>query len=164
MVAAGGQKILASDAEINRPSVTLIQTVTQSPANTTPTAITFTSEIIDSNGWHSNVSNTSRVVPSIAGWYMCWGQVAWTANTTGDRNAKFRKNGAALDGAPYGSAAALNGAAYLHGTSFAMAVIFCNGTTDYIELWGAQNSGGALSTVYVATDISSMMTVFYMHS
>lgn len=164
MAVLSGQKALAEDPEINRPSVSLVQISGQSIANTTNTAITFTGEIVDTHGWHSTSVNTTRVTPTVAGYYLCIGQVAWTANTTGDRSCKFRKNGSALDGAPYGSAAALNGAAFLHGTVSAMAVIQCNGATDYIELWATQNSGGALSTVYVSTDVSSVMTIFYMHS
>lgn len=164
MAVLAGDLADASVPEVNRPTLAAYQTVTQSINNTTATAITMTSEVIDSENGHSNVSNTSRYTPTKAGYYLCIGQVAWGLNTTGDRTAQFRKNGATLDGAPYGSEPALNGAAFLFGGSYAMAVIFCNGTTDYIELWGNQNSGAALSTAYSAGGTSSFMSIFYMHS
>jgi hypothetical protein len=158
-----GSKLVASDPEFQRPSFAAYQVTTQSVTNTVATAITMTAEVLDTINGHSNSSLTSRYTPSVPGYYMCIGQVAWALSTAGDRNAQFRKNGATLDGAPYGSEPALNGAAFIFGGSYAMAVILCNGTTDYIELFGNQNSGGALNTAYSAGGTSSFMSIWWMH-
>lgn len=163
MVALGGARIFASDPENARPSVALYATTTQNVNNLTNTEMLLNSETLDTHNWHSTVSNTARITPTIPGYYDCVGMVAWGLNTTGDRNAQFRKNGAQLDGAPYGPAAALNGASFLFGGAWAFAVIFCNGTTDYISLWGNQNSGGVLSTAYSAGGTSTWCRVTFLH-
>lgn len=152
-----GHKLAAS--ELNNPYFHGIQVVTQTLTTATPTAITFTSEIVDTHNWHSTSSNTSRYTPQIAGYYQCIGFVSFAADTTGDRVAAFRKNGSRLDGANYGSMPALNGAVYAAGSCWAAATILCNGTTDYIELWGEHNKGSNLATAYAATLNASFMII-----
>lgn len=163
MVALGGARIFASDPELSRPSVVLYSTSTQNVANLTNTEMTFNAEVLDSHNWHSTVSNTARITPTIPGYYDCLGMIAWAANVTGDRNAQFRKNGATLDGAPYGPVPALNGTVFLFHGGWAVGTIFCNGTTDYISLWGNQNSGGTLSTAYNSGGVSTYCRVTFLH-
>ena len=143
---------------MNRPYFHGWQSTVQSIPNLTPTAITYTNEELDNISGHSNSTNTSRFTPSIAGRYLCLGQTIFAANVMGDRTATFRKNGATLDSAPYTGEPALNGAVFLPGFSgIAIATISCNGTTDYIEMWANQNSGGALNTFATAGAVNSWM-------
>jgi len=146
--------LTAANAKVGRPYLHAYQSSTQSIANTTDTAITMGAEILDTISGHSTVSNTSRYTPNVAGYYRCIGNVAWAGSTAGDRAAQFRLNGsAAATNAPYAPMPALNGAAFLGGSSgLAVATFQMNGTTDYIELWGSQNSGGSLSTNVTGTN------------
>ncbi len=151
---AAGRRLTAAQLNL-KPYFHVYQIVVQSLADATDAAITFTAEIVDTMGAHSNSVQTTRVTPTVAGFYGLKGRVMFDVNINGDRGAHFRKNGNKLDGANYGSAPALNGAGFLYGSCTCEATIFCNGTTDYIELWGAQNRGGALNTAYNANGASS---------
>lgn len=133
------------------------QTAVQALANATWVAITFTGEVVDTISGHSVSSNTSRYTPTTAGYYKCVGQVTTAVSTAGDRVAQFRKNGSVVtsgsDGdAPYSGVPSMKGTGLSFGMAFAWATIKCNGSTDYIELYGQQNSGGSLNT---ASDTNS---------
>lgn len=131
------------------------QTVAQSISTGTYTAITFTTEDIDIGAIHSTSSNTSRVTPNIAGWYECHGQVGFTSgSSTYRRGALFMKNGSIVQGTfvPI-SAGDDTGELGAHTCAF----IQCNGSTDYIELGGWQDSGGSINTA--TGDASSRIIV-----
>ncbi|MDN5750256.1 MAG: hypothetical protein L0H64_17390 [Pseudonocardia sp.] len=147
MAYTAGQKLRASD--LNVPILHMYQTATQSLTNVLWTPITMNAEFRDSLGGHSTGVNPSRYTPNRAGYYQLFGQVAFDVNAAGDRGAQFRKNGTQIDQAAYGVYRAPSTPAFF-GASTCSAIIQCNGTTDYIELWGIQNSGGALSTAYVS--------------
>lgn len=152
---------------MTRPYVHLYQssTGTQSVANTTPTAINFDAEVIDNpsgTGFHSTVSNISRVIPTVAGRYFVWGNVCFPAAGTGSFNAQIRKNGAVILGsAPYQDKQ-LYTSGFVALSAQCHATVFCNGTTDYFELFTNQNSGGSLTTFSNATDQHSNLIAFYL--
>jgi hypothetical protein len=116
----------------------------QSLANNTLTALTFDTEELDTDGFHSTVSNTSRItIPAgKGGKYLIIGQVSFTANTTGLRNFKIIKNGGA-DGhdieIPTSSVSNANG--------FAQQDILDLVATDYIEIFAQQSSGTSLNAL-----------------
>src|SRR3954467_11462650 len=65
-----------------RPIVRMVQSVAQTAiASGTITACTFTTEDVDSNGFHDNVTNNSRITPNVAGWYRFHGAVSFTGQT-----------------------------------------------------------------------------------
>ena len=68
---------------------------TQSISNATHTAITFAAEEYDTDGFHDNSSNTSRMtIPAgKGGYYQVNGFVSWDDNATGGRTLLIRKNG-----------------------------------------------------------------------
>jgi hypothetical protein len=113
----------------------------------TYTALTLNAEVIDSHGWHSVVTSEqpTRYTPKIAGYYRCSGQASFPNTITGGMLAEFRRNGVAVAGNKYGSAIASN-QAFAGNSVRAEATIFCNGTTDYIELWAAHNAGSTQPT------------------
>lgn len=136
---------------------------TQNIANLTPTAITFTAEVIDTNGFHSTTVNTSRIIPTIPGRYRARGMVAYTGACAGMFNAQIRKNGAALLGAtPYESKQAINQAFLANTCSAPEATVSCNGTTDYLELWTNHQFGATTPTFANGTDQQSYLLVEYM--
>jgi hypothetical protein len=105
-------------------------------------AITFSAEDYDTHSFHSTSSNTARVTPTIAGYYEFKGTVFFGAQTTpviSDANIRFNgtTNLAAADRkVPTTSAFSLS----------CTVQIAMNGTTDYIELMGRQDSSGNTTT------------------
>lgn len=156
-----------SGLSMTRPYVHVYQssTGTQSVANVTPTAITFNAEIIDNpsgTGFHSTVSNISRITPTVAGRYFVWGNVCFPAGGTGSFLAQIRRNGALLLGAAPYQDKQLYSSGFVALSAQCHATVFCNGTTDYFELWTNQNSGGSLTTFSNTTDQHSALIAFYL--
>ena len=122
----------------------------------TAVAITFTTEDIDTHGFHDNVTNNSRVTPTVAGIYTVRGAVVFEALTTPVFTAVWiRKNGST--GLP--PAARTPGGTSAGGIYTAALVTF-NGTTDYVELIGQQDSAGADNT-NVSSQYTSVLELVY---
>ena len=101
--------------------------------------IDFNDEYLDSNGFHDNATNPSRItVPTgFGGIYWVFGSVAFAA-TTGAIGAKVQKNG--------GDAfASLTQGVSLNGTSVNIGQLLNLAAGDYVELFGYQASGGNLA-------------------
>jgi hypothetical protein len=130
----------------NPPIFISVQTAAQSIPDSTVTAIAMNNTSIDSYVGHSDTVNNTRYTATAAGWYLLIGSVSYAVNATGNRIAEFRKNGAA-------SAVALGQGAHPttdtsnNPTPRASSIIYMNGTSDYVELYAYQTSGGALNTV-----------------
>ena len=137
--------------------VVLYSTVAQTIGTAAWIAINFTSEFLDqpSPGGHSTSTNISRWIPSVAGTYDVYGQVAWNANATGVRGARIMKNGVGIDSAPYFIGPNSGGADL--STPRTGGMVTMNGTTDYLELDGYQASGGNLNTNYSAAFTGSLL-------
>lgn len=133
------------------------QTVTQSAANNTPIALTLDTESLDSDGGHSTTTNTSRYTATVAGTYLVLGSVAWASNATGLRTALIKLNGNSVRGSQIVSAP-VSGAQW---SGQCWAVVSMNGSTDYVEVWSNQTSGGTLST-YSGSDSASAMAVYWI--
>jgi len=73
---------------------TLSTTAGQSISNSTITAVTFGSEDIDTDAFHSTVTNTDRItIPSgKGGKYLIYGQVRYDTNSTGRRVVYIQLN------------------------------------------------------------------------
>lgn len=139
-----------------RPVVHITQASgsTQTLTTATYTAITFTTETIDRRSQHSTSSNTSRVTATAdLGTYAVFGQVAFAGNTTGDRRAKLVTNGTTDIVGPFGIFP--SGSAF--GTSCCAGIWIPASSTDYIELYGYQSSGGNLATAASGAFTSSLM-------
>ncbi len=114
----------------------------QSVNNATETASNFDTEVFDTDGFHSNVTNNSRMtIPSGKdGKYLLLGRVAFVANTTGVRQGRLRKNGNLIavntDTTP-GSGG---------GQNIEVSGIYSAVAGDYFEVAYWQNSGGALNS------------------
>jgi hypothetical protein len=134
-----------------------VQGTAQSIPNGTWTAFTIDTELLDADGGHSTVTNTSRYTPTVPGTYVLFGTSGWAGNTTGKRWVRLAQNGSAINGSACGSDAhsALN-----VGGHFTATVATFNGTTDYVEVQGQQASGGALNTN--TTDFGPSLRVFWL--
>lgn len=126
-----------------RPAGRIIASGTQALADNTVVAITFTgADELDTDGFHNPSSNPTRVTPNVAGWYRVTGSVWFAALTTPVRTAAYlRKNGGAASAPSSEDAASTR----VHNRSITQLMSF-NGTTDYVELLGLQDSAGANNT------------------
>jgi len=131
----------------NPPVFVGTQTVAQSLANSTWTALTMDTEQIDSRSAHSTSSNTSRwTTPTgMTGWYTVGGIYAAAANVTGFRAVRIQVNGTAVRGT---SIYVPNNGSNETGVPTPVRDIFLN-AGDYVEVAGWQSSGGALNS-YIA--------------
>lgn len=143
-----------------QPCAELRQTVAQSLTSAAYTGITFDTEDADTDNGHSTVTNTSRYTSPTAGRLLVGGAVSFAANSAGVRATAWALNGTQING----------GQTTFVGTNLIEAsvparvkTIVVNGSTDYIELHGYQNTGGALNTAVTAVNQSTMM-VFWVHT
>jgi hypothetical protein len=132
------------------------QTATQTLTSATWTAINLQSESLDTANAHSTVSNTSRFTPGISGTYRFEGVVAFAGSAAGTRHAEIRLNGGTVDGwAPEYIENNFGGGVV---TVACRAIFPLNGTTDFAELFGWQDSGAGLATARVSGQWYSLMT------
>lgn len=142
------------------PIAVLRQTVAQTLTNGTFTALTFTTEDIDTANGHSTSTNTSRYTCQVAGKYMLTGGVTFASNGTGARYARWRVNGADVSGGGTSMPGISGDQALLP----ARTVIVALNVGDYVELWAYQGSGGNLDTYVGVTYAQSTVTVMRVSS
>lgn len=125
------------------------KSTTQAITNNTATAITFDLENFDTDAFHSNVTNNSRLTIPVgkAGKYLVTGVAAFASNSTGIRRWIFYKNGSAAMNIGNVSAASA-GDTRLNG---AWLVDLAEG--DYVEFFCIQTSGGNLNISGNAADV-----------
>lgn len=111
-------------------------------------ALSLNTPTFDPYGLWSGGTPT-RITPKTAGWYYLTGSCNFSTNTTGNRVIQFQKNG--LGPVTYSISTtqpALNSSSYTTNLNCSGLLQF-NGTTDYVELWAYQDSGGTLNTTSV---------------
>jgi hypothetical protein len=136
---------------LNPPIATLVQTSTQSLASSAATAITWPTPSVDTySGWASGTP--TRYTPQVQGYYLAVGNIGF-ANTssTGARDAQIAKNGSTVI-----NEVSVANAGTFNSVVGVVSLVFCNGTTDYIELSSNQNSGGAIASVVGRTSFTIM--------
>lgn len=145
---------LSSDLAAKAPAVAAAvqgyNTVAQTLANGTWTALNLNTESYDTDAFHSTSTNTSRlVVPAgLAGMYIVSGFMQFASNATGIRSIQITKN-ASGDTASTSTATA-SGAMWMQANAVMKLAV-----GDYVELNAYQNSGGNL-------DVTAGNTVFRM--
>jgi len=132
----------------NQPAFSATQSVSQNIATGTLTKLTINSEEFDTASCYDNATNY-RFTPTVAGYYQVNGFCAF-GTTVSTSLITIYKNGSRFkDGILGSSTASTNQGA---GVS---ALIFMNGSTDYVELYMFQNSG-----LTVAVSPNSFATYF----
>ena len=114
------------------PAFSAYKNTTQSLSAATLTKILFQTEEFDTN----NNFASSTFTPTVAGYYQVSGCV-YFSTTTGFCSIVFYKNGSSFKSGSF-----IPSAADIGGVVNASALIYCNGSTDYIELYGYQSIGG----------------------
>jgi hypothetical protein len=130
------------DGSIEKPIGRLVASGTQTLTDNTQVAITFTAEDFDTHLFHSTSSNTSRVTPTVPGYYRFLGTVFYGTETTpvvADASIRF-------NGSTNLAHADRKVPTTVQFSLRCSALIAMNGTTDYIELMGRQDSSGNIST------------------
>jgi len=130
--------------------VSVSSTTDQTISNATFTALTWDGEYFDTDSFHSNVTNNSRItIPSgKAGKYLISGYVTWDNGTTGSRQLLIRKNGSSTY---VQSLTAAN--FYPTGTVSYIADLAVG---DYIEMFAWQSQGSSI-TLYKTSNNSSFV-------
>lgn len=132
------QAMLASNVAGNGPAFSATCTTTQSIPNNIFTKVQLANKEFDTNSNFDNVTNY-RFTPTIAGYY----QVNWLiiiSALTAEFIPALYKNGSLYQ---WGLNVATSSGHYNAGG--AGALVYMNGSTDYLEAWVFQASGGALS-------------------
>jgi hypothetical protein len=144
---------------LGKPVFSAWQSTAQSLANNVYVPLTFTSETIDRDNGHSNITNTSRYTAQTAGYYLFNGVIQYASNVTGARRALWQVNGTAPTG---GGGFFQTSSTLIAGTASVVAPPFFYylAVGDYVELNAFQNSGGALLTVAAGGVFSTMSAVW----
>lgn len=139
------------DFLLNPPKIKLRQATAQTGLTGTSgiwTDIGNWSPEVDSHGFFG-AGATTRITPTVPGWYKGWFGVSWAAlstaaDTTGVRVGLLAKNGTNSDGYRQLRAAWSSGIyTAMKGVRFH---VYCNGTTDYLQVRAGSNSGSTHST------------------
>lgn len=125
------------------------QATAQSMPNNVWTAISFDTEIIDTDGGHSTSTNTSRYTCQVAGYYLVTGCTTFVSNSTDYRGSAIYKNGVQVVG---GANVQINNAGARTCVVVQAPIIIPLAVGDYIEMFGNQVSGAPLNT---AADVSA---------
>jgi hypothetical protein len=117
-------------------------------ANSTNVIIGFNNENFDSNGFHDNATNNSRMtIPSgYAGKYQVYANLAYDGNTTSNRVVDILKNGSIV-ATTYSGASTTNAFTCTINLAMDLAV------ADYIQVQTSQSSGST-RTVYGSSSLS----------
>ena len=113
----------------------------QTFSNSTATLVGFNSEYYDTDGFHDNTTNNSRItIPTgKSGYYFIAYELGWNLNTTGYRETQIFKNGSRLQNTYNLTSSA--------GYVTQQCSIVANLTAgDYIQVSTTQNSGGNLDS------------------
>lgn len=151
-------------ASSEKPLGRLVQTVAQSGlASAAYSAMTFTTEALDTHGFHDTAVNNSRVTPTVAGWYRVHGAICTVGQTDYTTiEVVLRKNGSSN----LSPATRLNLRNDSQTTVIPVtALIDCNGTTDYFELvLRPTRSGAGTTSTSVASQFATTLEWQYERS
>lgn len=137
-VAVTGNVTATGNMLSNGPTFSAYPSGVQSIPNATWTKLAFQVEEWDTANCFDSTTNY-RFTPNVAGYYQLNGSVQWSGATfTGENGLQFYKNGTG-----WKATTDLNSAAYGIAGS---CLVYLNGTTDYVELYAIQGSGGAKNT------------------
>jgi hypothetical protein len=129
----------------------LTKTAAQTISNNSATALTWDNEIFDTDGFHDNATNNTRItIPTGKdGKYLVLIQNRWDTNATGTREHLVYKNGGSAEYQLVTMTAASAGR-----TRYTASVILSLVAGDYLESMAYQTSGGNLAVDYTEQTMS----------
>jgi hypothetical protein len=131
----------AAPAGASYSGVSVKKTANQSINNATFTVISFDSEDYDTDAYHDDVTNNTRItVPTgKSGKFLLSGCIRYAASGTGNRAINLYKNGSELILLALIAGTATNATVVPFSHTISLVA------TDYLELYGYQTSSGALN-------------------
>lgn len=127
----------------NGPAFSAYRSGTQTINDNTLTKIQFNAEEFDTNNNFDSTTNY-RFTPTVAGYYQFTASAVVSAGVAGEFTVWFYKNGGVFK---YGNDLTATNTYVIQGA----ALIYLNGSTDYVEVYVYQNSGGAVNLASSAT-------------
>jgi hypothetical protein len=125
------------------PLACCYQSTAQSIATgTTGAPLLLDTNVLDSDSGHSTTSNTTEDIVQVAGTYLVFGQVGFQATAAGGRGCAIYQN---LLIVPRIQPEAVSAGSVLSSAITFIGFLAC-AVGDVIQIYGWQNSGGALST------------------
>jgi hypothetical protein len=121
---------------VNGPAFSATQTPSTSCGNATFTKLTYTSEEFDTASNYD--APNSAFTPTVAGYYQISASFNFSGANLGGNNSLIAlyKNGSWFKSGSGGNIAYYN----------ISALVYMNGSTDYLEIYAYQSSGGTLTT------------------
>ncbi len=111
------------------------------------TPLDFDSELWDTIGMHDNVTNKSRFTPNVAGLYLFFSYVRFSADGTGTyRSCSFIKNGDTSNRRRSNQVPPITGGVVQTGIN-GISIWNLNGSTDYVQAEGIHDATSNLSFV-----------------
>jgi hypothetical protein len=129
----------------NMPAFRATQATGTVIPNTTFTKVLFDTVTFDTN---SNFAS-SRFTPTVAGYYQVTGIVRFSLVSGNFTSPYIYKNGVAYQGM---EGCVQSGTNDISG--IVTCLVYCNGSTDYIEFYAYQSSGGSKTTITGTTNTS----------
>jgi hypothetical protein len=123
----------------NMPAFSANTVTAQSFASSTFTKVQYNVETFDTNSNYDPTTNY-RFTPTVAGYYQINANVSFAGSAVGYAQMGIYKNG----GFTVGGSGIPNNVT-IGGLCNVSSVVYCNGSTDYIEIYAWQSSGGALA-------------------
>jgi len=121
------------------PAFSAYQSTLQAVANATFTKVQFQTEEFDTNSNFDPTTNY-RFTPTVAGYYQVNASVQNSGSIAGQSTVLIYKNGSAFK----------NGTSSPQNTAYlgviVSALVYFNGSSDYVEIYFWQNSGGSVNT------------------
>ena len=146
---------------LNPPMAFLYQATAQSIANATFVPLTWDSELSDTYGGHSTVTNTSEYTAQVGGTYLVMGSVGFVENSSGIRLVCIGKNGSYTT--LYGVVDAVTTNSVTNGYASTAGLVTLN-AGDYIQLNGYQTSGNTGGLATATGWQCSSLSVLWVHA
>ena len=134
------QSYLASGVAGTGPAFSVSNAANQTLSNTTWTKVTLSTKDFDTSGYFDYTTNY-RFLPLVAGYYQFSTFVPGPSSNTQNLIIGIYKNGLLFR--IIGSSQNLNASTVLNNGTGGSILLYLNGSTDYIELWAYQQTGGS---------------------
>ena len=154
---AGSITIASSGGSSSGPTFSAYASSSQTISLATNTKVTLDTENFDTD----NNFASSRFTPTVAGYYQINAKIRGTSTSSGMSLllVAIYKNGSSYTSTQFNT----NAPVYNQECGMST-IVYCNGTTDYIELYGAIYGTGTPSFNYAVPDITSAMSGFWVRS
>ena len=135
-----------STLAINGPAFSVYPSAsTQSVSASTWTKVTFDVEEFDTN----NNFASNRFTPTVAGYYQISARINFGTTLISNGNIAIYKNGSAYKRGSFLNASATSG----EQATIVSSLVYCNGSTDYVEIYG--NVNGTTPLFYGSDTLST---------